>query len=104
MFVRSSLFLNTRVSPAARREVPHTSNEGSPVVALLSTSCLGFVLYELDLVQDGPDEAAEFSGDGGNGNVTMFSLIEVPELFVESVLGFEGNSDDSGRLSLSSSV
>jgi hypothetical protein len=56
------------------------------------------------LIQDGPDEATEFSGDGGNGNVAVFALIQMPELFVEPVLGFQGNGNDRRRLSLTSSV
>jgi len=56
------------------------------------------------LIQDGPDEAAEFSGNSRDSNMSVFALIEVPELFGEAMLGFDGNSDDSRRLSLASSV
>ncbi len=50
--------------------------------------------------EDGPDEAAEFSGNGGDGNMSVFSLIKPEELLGESVLGFEGDSDDVRRLPL----
>ena len=56
------------------------------------------------MIQDGPDEATEFSGDGSDGDVTVFALVEVPEFFVETILGFEGNGDDIRWLSLAASV
>jgi hypothetical protein len=54
------------------------------------------------LIEYGPDKAAEFSGNSGNSNVSMFALVEVPELFVESVLSFDG--DNGWRLTLATSV
>ena len=36
--------------------------------------------------------------------MTMFAMIEPPELFVESVLGFDGDGDDGGGLTLTASV
>jgi hypothetical protein len=56
------------------------------------------------LIENGPDKAAEFSGDGRDRNVSVFTLVEVPELFVETVLGFEGNGDNSRWLTLSAPV
>jgi hypothetical protein len=55
-------------------------------------------------IQDRPDEATELSGDGGDGNVSVFALIEPSELFAEAVLGFEGDGDDLGRLTLAAPV
>lgn len=55
-------------------------------------------MFRLQLIQDGPGEASEFSGHGGDGNATMFSLIEVPELSGESVLGVMGDGYDGWRL------
>ena len=48
--------------------------------------------------QDSPNKTAEFSGDSGNGNMTMFALVETPELFVEPVLGLESNGNNGWRL------
>jgi len=36
--------------------------------------------------------------------MTMLLVVETPELFVQSVLGFERNGDDIGRLALSSTI
>ena len=55
-------------------------------------------------VQDGPDEAAEFSRCGGDGDMTMFALIQATELFVESVLGFECDGNNSRGLTLTPTV
>jgi hypothetical protein len=35
----------------------------------------------MQVIQHCPDEAAEFSGDSRDGNVSVIALIEVPELF-----------------------
>jgi hypothetical protein len=51
----------------------------------------------------GPDEATEFLGDGGDGDMSVFALIKAPELLGESVLGLESDGDDLGRLSLTAS-
>ena len=51
-------------------------------------------------VQDGPDKAAQLAGDGRDSDMAMLSFVESPELFVESVLGFESNGDNFGRLPL----
>jgi hypothetical protein len=45
----------------------------------------------------GPDEAAEFSGDG---DMTMFALINPEELIDEAELSLLGNGDDLGWLPL----
>jgi hypothetical protein len=44
--------------------------------------------------------SAQFPGHRGNGDVTVFSLIESPELMNESVLSLHGDGDDLGRLPL----
>ena len=36
--------------------------------------------------------------------MSMFAMIESPELFVESVLGLDRNGDDIGGLALSSTI
>ena len=41
--------------------------------------------------EDGPDEAAEFSGDGRDGHVTMFAPIKPEELVDQTELGLHGN-------------
>ena len=55
-------------------------------------------------MQDRPDEAAEFSGHSGDGDVAMFTLVETPELFIEAMLSFQGDSNDVRWLSLASSA
>ena len=54
--------------------------------------------------QDGPDKAAELSGHGSDGNMTMFTLVQTYELSVKSMLGLESNRNDGRGLSLPSSV
>ena len=78
---------------------PHTSNEDSPIDALLSGES-GSVLRQCH--QDCPDEATEFSGDSGDGDVTMLALIEPEELVDQTELCFLGDSDNIGWLSLTS--
>ena len=55
-------------------------------------------------VQDSPDKTTEFSDSGRDGDIAMFLVIEAPELFVETVLGLQGNGDDLGRLSLAATL
>jgi hypothetical protein len=52
----------------------------------------------------GPDETTEFTGNSCNGDVPVFALVKTPELFVETMLSFESDSDDIRRLTLSSAV
>ena len=54
-----------------------------------------------DRAQCGPDKATEFSGHGGDGDVAVFFVIKAVELFVETVLGLDGDGDDIGRLPVS---
>lgn len=53
---------------------------------------------------DGPDEATEFARNSRNGNVPMFSLIQSEEFLGKSMLCFQGNRYDFGRLSLTPAV
>jgi hypothetical protein len=94
MFVRSKLSLRTRIKAAHFKR--GFSYRCSPLDEL--AGC------RLQLNQDCPDEATEFSGDSGDSDVAMFALIEVPELFVESVLSFECNGNDVGGLPLATAV
>lgn len=97
MFLRSGLFLATRVG----YRILQTRILQS---VLSSRGDVVLVLWLWNIVQDSPDKATEFSGDSCNSDVAMLALIESPELFVESVLGFESNSNDGWVLSLSPSV
>jgi hypothetical protein len=54
--------------------------------------------------EDCPDEAAEFSGNGGDGDVPVLALVKAEEFLGQPVLGLQGNGDDLRRLSLPSAV
>ena len=54
--------------------------------------------------EDGPDEAAEFSGDGRADDVTVFAFVEPEELVDPTKLGLHGDGNDLGRLSLTSAL
>jgi len=76
---------------------PHTSNEDSPIDALLSGKS-GSVFGQCH--EDGPDKAREFSGDGSDGHMAMFAFIKPEELVNQTELGLDGNGDDLGWLPL----
>jgi hypothetical protein len=53
--------------------------------------------------EDRPDEATEFSGDGGDCHKTMFALIKPEKLVDQTELRLHSNSDDFGWLPQTSS-
>jgi hypothetical protein len=54
------------------------------------------VLQCWQLNENSPDKATEFSGHGSDGDVTVFALLQTPEFFVETVLGFQGMATMAG--------
>ncbi len=54
--------------------------------------------------EDGPHEAREFPGDGGNGHVAVLPLVKPEELLGQAVLGLDGNGDDLRGLPLAAAV
>jgi hypothetical protein len=49
-------------------------------------------------------ETTEFSGDGSDRDVTVFTQFELPDFFLESVLIFHGDRDDGRGLPLAPSL
>jgi hypothetical protein len=55
-------------------------------------------------LKNGPNEAAEFPGNGGDDDVSMFALIETPKFLGQTMLSLDRDGDDVGRLSLAPAV
>ena len=79
---------------------PHNANEDSPIDTLLPGE-IGSVF--LSCYEDGPDEAAQFSGDCRDSNMTMFAFIKPKKFVDQTELGLHGNGNDLRWLSLPSS-
>ena len=102
MFVRSYLYLGTWVRVNDSYHIFQTRILLSKLSSRLLTAVSQLILRHR--FQYSPHKPTELSGDGGDGNVPMFSLVESPELFVETVLGFYGDGDDSRGLTLATSL
>ena len=101
MFVRSCLYLVSRVEVFDSYRILQTRVLLSKLSSRLLTAVSQLVLRHR--FQYGPHKTGEFSGNGGDGDMPVFTLVESPELLVETMLGFQGNSDNGRGLPLATS-